>query len=331
MIGELEGEGLAGQSGKQHLMVAPIEVHNAAVLGKRLAAVAVVQDLVVVGGAGDIGEAHPFQGGGHLQSLAGDRLVELVTGLGDVEVAHQDDVLVEDMLAQPPLVDPVGQVLQGDGALLYRFSPAHVGRQQGEIEIPGGERGHVGRTPPGELGLVVALLVAALGAPFPRRVRFGRQSGEHRHAFVVEVPDALSVAGGIGSRVAEHDLPEGAEDIHDFAEIGEVVPQFDQGDQIELVEDLGDHVDRLRRPRTLAEVADVPGRDIEAFIQFRRRDLRRVDPLAQDFQLFSQIRRDIAVKHCDALPSTPMTAGHRTGGSRGILRQDTRAMQTNSP
>ena len=85
---------------------------------------------------------------------------------------------------------------------------------------------------------------------------------------------AFAVAAAVAGEIGKHEIPLGPENIHYTAQVVQVVAQFGQRDQVELVEYLGDVIDRGIQPGLLAEIADVPGRDIDRLVQHRRRDLR---------------------------------------------------------
>jgi hypothetical protein len=60
-------------------------------------------------------------------------------------------------------------------------------------------------------------------------------------------------------------------------------------------------VDRRIGPGLLAELADVPDGDVDRLVELRRRDLRRLDALAQRQQARRDIRGNVSVMH--AIPA----------------------------
>jgi hypothetical protein len=83
----------------------------------------------------------------------------------------------------------------------------------------------------------------------------------------------------------------------DLGEVAQVAAQLGEADQVELAEDLGDVVDRGVAARFLAELADVPGREIERLVELRRRDLGLVDPRSENLQALRDFRGDVAMIH----------------------------------
>jgi len=66
--------------------------------------------------------------------------------------------------------------------------------------------------------------------------------------------------------------------------IAEVAAQLGDADQVELAEHLGDVVDRRLAALFLAELADVPGRDVQRLVELRGRYLGLGDPRAEDLE-----------------------------------------------
>lgn len=123
------------------------------------------------------------------------------------------------------------------------------------------------------------------------------QPGEGHRTGIVDIRDALTVAPVIGVEIAEQSLPVRTEDGHDPVEIGQAVTKLDHRDEIELVEDLGDEMNRRLRARSPAELANVPRRDVDTLVELRRRDLGSVDPLTQDLEAGGSIPVDRSVIH----------------------------------
>lgn len=92
-------------------MIFLVEIQHARMFGERFGVLGVVQDLVIGFISRQVGAVLTDQGTGHAQSFAGEGLIQFVIDLGDVEVAHEDDVLVDHVFFLVALVDPVGQKL----------------------------------------------------------------------------------------------------------------------------------------------------------------------------------------------------------------------------
>ena len=71
----------------------------------------VMQDLVVGFVSRQVGAVLADQGAGHAQAFAGEGLIQFITDLGDVEVAHHNDIFVYRMLFLATFVDPIGKKL----------------------------------------------------------------------------------------------------------------------------------------------------------------------------------------------------------------------------
>ena len=158
MIGELERELVARVVRSREQLVDPgvadPEIDRAAVVVEPALHRRQMQDLVVARVRAQVRAAnhavahfqYPQALGNH-QPAARECLEECVVQLGDVEVAHHDEVVVLDEVARKARVDPVRQQLQLRAARLDAVAPARVRRDENEIEVARAERCHVRSAP----------------------------------------------------------------------------------------------------------------------------------------------------------------------------------------
>ena len=137
-----------------------------------------------------------------------------------------------------------------------------MGCDKDEVKIARSKRGDIRGPPPAYQGDVFALLVFLAG-----RVRLGCEAGERNSSLVVDVRDALVVAAGINNVIGKHDVPVRAEVEQNLRQVGDIVAYLNNGDEIELSDNLGNEVKGGFLARALAELADIPGCQIQRFIE----------------------------------------------------------------
>lgn len=187
--------------------------------------------------------------------------------------------------------NPIGQHLDLLPPGFVAFAPANVRGEDGEVEVAGLERGHVGAAPEGFVG---EIFEAFLGA---RRVGLGGEAVEGDGAFVVDEAETLAVAARIGDHVGIDRAPVRAENLQRAAEVGEVVAQLDDADEIELAEDFREVMNGRVGAPAFAKGADVPGGDVERLVNFRGRNCRGRDAVFEREQALGDFLGDFSVVH----------------------------------
>ena len=190
-----------------------------------------------------------------LEPRPGQRLERLVLRAEDVEVAQHDHVLRPRLL---PL-DGRGQVF-GKGLdlryplrLVRRVVPEiRVRRAHGELEPGGTEPDNEWRPRVLERR---SLLVDR------RHHHLAGESAEPHLACVVDERHPFDVPLTSFRHVRQQVLPPAPQDVHDFFERRQILADLLHGDDVEVIDDLGDVVERLALTRAVLrrfELADVP-------------------------------------------------------------------------
>src|SRR5262249_17339885 len=92
-----------------------------------------------------------------------------------------------------------------------------------------------------------------------------------------------AIPAGVADVVGEHDSPVAPEMLEDAIEIAKVIPELDDGHEIERPNDLRNHPQALRPPRTLTKLANVPRRNPQIPLA-RWRHVRSADARAEDLE-----------------------------------------------
>ena len=162
------------------------------------------------------------------QPVTNECAEDRIGGLGRVEVAHDEQVVVFDEFLLKAGVDPIGEELQLGGAGFDAVAPAGVCGDGEEVEVAGAKGAHVGCAPEGLAGQIFLGLLGARG------VDLGGEAVVDDGAAIEEEGDTFLVPAAVVDPIGVNDPPLGAEIAKDAAEIGEVVAQLDDGDEVEL-------------------------------------------------------------------------------------------------
>jgi hypothetical protein len=106
-------------------------------------------------------------------------------------------------------------------------------------------------------------------APITRRIHRRGQAGEGYSPIVVDNSDALAISAGVRDHVGIDRAPIEPQYPQHIRQVAQIIAQFHDTHYIELTQDLGNVVNGRLGAALLAELADVPGRQIERFIDLR--------------------------------------------------------------
>ena len=160
-----------------------------------------------------------------------------------------------------------------------------------EIKIARAEGTEIRRAPEGLRGEKFRALLGA------RRIHLGGEAVERNGATIIEKRGALAISTIVGDPIGIHHIPAWAENGQHATEIGEVIAQLHERHQIELPENFRDVMDGGLGAFGFPELADIPDRDIDRLIQFRRWNIGGLDAFPESEQPFGDFRGDFAVVH----------------------------------
>ena len=174
--------------------------------------------------------------------------------------------------------------LLGQPPRLFAFSPADVCGQRDKIETARSERSNIRRAPERRFRQIFKafLLTWFIG--------FGSKAVKDQRAFVVQVSNSFAVAARVGNHVRINGTPIWPQNFQHAPQIRQVVAQFDNANQIELAQNFRNVMNGSNRAFFLPELSDVPGSDVDGFVQFRRWNFGGGDSLFESKQSLGDLR-----------------------------------------